>query len=41
VPTSGGLPRQDIDPWAQVDDWRRAITYLERLDVVDRSRIGI
>jgi uncharacterized protein len=39
--TSGGRPRQDIDPWAQIDDWRRAISYLETLDIVDTARIGI
>jgi uncharacterized protein len=39
--TSAGQPRQDINPWAQIDDWRRAISYLETLDVVDPSRIGI
>jgi uncharacterized protein len=39
--TSGGQPRQDIDPWAQIDDWRRALSYLETLDAVDTSRIGI
>lgn len=38
---SGGQPRQDIDPWAQVDDWRRAINYLETRDAVDTARIGI
>ena len=27
--TSGGEPRQDVDPWRQVADWRRAISYLE------------
>jgi alpha-beta hydrolase superfamily lysophospholipase len=26
---SDGTPRQDIDPWKQIADWRRAITYLE------------
>ena len=39
--TSGGQPRQDIAPWAQIDDWRRAISYLETLDAVDSARIGI
>jgi fermentation-respiration switch protein FrsA (DUF1100 family) len=39
--SSGGLPRGDIDPWAQIADWRRAISYLENLDTVDSARIGL
>jgi fermentation-respiration switch protein FrsA (DUF1100 family) len=38
---SGGWPRGDIDPWRQIYDWRRVITYLQELDGVDRSRIGL
>lgn len=38
---SGGSPRHDIDPWHQIEDWRQAITYLESLDIVDCSRIGL
>ena len=38
---SEGTPRQDVDPWRQVTDWRRAISYLESLDVVDPKRIGL
>ena len=38
---SDGLPRQDVDPWRQIADWRRAISYLETLDVVDPQRIGL
>ena len=38
---SGGEPRHDIDPWRQIDDWRRALTYLEAHPDVDASRIGI
>jgi dipeptidyl aminopeptidase/acylaminoacyl peptidase len=38
---SGGEPRHDIDPWRQIEDWRRAVTYLEALLEVDGSRIGI
>src|SRR5258708_18772146 len=26
---SGGEPRHDVDPWRQVADWRRAISFLE------------
>ena len=38
---SGGEPRNDIDPWRQIEDWRRALTYLEALPEVDVTRIGI
>jgi fermentation-respiration switch protein FrsA (DUF1100 family) len=39
--TSGGEPRQDVDPWRQVADWRRAISYLESRPEVDPDRIGL
>lgn len=38
---SEGLPRQDIDPWQQIEDWRRAISYLQSRAEVDPRRIGI
>jgi fermentation-respiration switch protein FrsA (DUF1100 family) len=38
---SDGTPRHDIDPWMQIADWRRAITFLESRPEVDASRIGI
>ncbi|HTD38986.1 MAG TPA: alpha/beta fold hydrolase [Mucilaginibacter sp.] len=38
---SGGWPRQDVNPWQQVADWRRAVSYLETLPQVDANRIGI
>ncbi|MFM6830868.1 MAG: alpha/beta hydrolase [Novosphingobium sp.] len=38
---SGGDIRGDIDPWRQIADWRRVISYLESLPNIDRSRIGI
>jgi len=38
---SEGAPRQDIDPWQQVKDWRRAISYLETRAEVDPKRIGL
>jgi hypothetical protein len=38
---SDGLPRQDIDPWRQIADWRRAISYLESRPEVDSQRLGI
>jgi hypothetical protein len=38
---SDGEPRQEIDPWAQVRDYRHAITYAGSRAEVDRDRIGI
>ncbi|CAB3788411.1 Quorum-quenching protein AidA [Paraburkholderia caffeinitolerans] len=38
---SEGLPRHDIDPWRQIADWRRAISFLESLEYVDSARIGL
>jgi uncharacterized protein len=38
---SDGEPRQEIDPWAQVRDYRHAITYVSTVPGVDRRRIGI
>jgi len=39
--TSTGTPRGDVNPWQQIADWRRVISYLESLDDVDSDRIGI
>jgi fermentation-respiration switch protein FrsA (DUF1100 family) len=38
---SDGSPRFDIDPWVQIADWRRAISFLESLPMVDPDRIGL
>src|SRR5829696_6406967 len=38
---SDGEPRQEIDPWAQVRDYRHAITFARTLPEVDPERIGI
>jgi fermentation-respiration switch protein FrsA (DUF1100 family) len=38
---SGGEPRQDVDPWQQIADWRRAISFLESRPEVDPLRIGV
>ena len=38
---SDGEPRLEIDPWAQVRDYRHAITYAGTLPEVDPRRIGI
>jgi uncharacterized protein len=38
---SDGAVRHDIDPWHQIADWRRAISFLESLPEVDAERIGV
>jgi len=38
---SAGSPRFDIDPWVQIADWRRAISFLESHPAVDADRIGL
>ena len=38
---SDGSPRNDIDPWVQIADWRRAISFLESQPFVDPARIGL
>jgi fermentation-respiration switch protein FrsA (DUF1100 family) len=38
---SEGEPRQEVDPWAQVHDYRHAITYATTRPEVDAERIGI
>jgi len=37
---STGEPRQHIDPWQQIEDYRNAISYMEARDDVDADRIG-
>jgi fermentation-respiration switch protein FrsA (DUF1100 family) len=38
---SDGAERGDVDPWQQIADWRRAISFLESRPEVDADRIGI
>ncbi|MBN9754760.1 peptidase S15 [Pseudonocardia sp. Ae406_Ps2] len=38
---SGGVPRQDVDPWTQIADWRRALSFLESRPEVDAGRLGL
>lgn len=38
---SDGEPRQEIDPWLQIRDYRDAITWASSLPEVDPDRIGI
>jgi len=39
--SSDGEPRQEIDPWQQVRDYRHAITWVRRQPQIDRERIGV
>jgi fermentation-respiration switch protein FrsA (DUF1100 family) len=38
---SDGAPRQEIDPWQQVRDFRHAITWICKQPGIDRTRIGV
>jgi fermentation-respiration switch protein FrsA (DUF1100 family) len=38
---SDGEPRQEVDPWGQIRDYRHAITYAASLPDIDDNRIGI
>ena len=38
---SDGEPRQEIDPWQQIRDYRDAITWASGLPEVDAERIGV
>lgn len=37
---SSGEPRQHIDPWQQIEDYRNAISYMEARSEIDADRIG-
>ena len=37
---SDGEPRQHLDPWKQIEDYRNAISYLETRPDIDSERIG-
>ena len=39
--SSDGTPRQHLDPWDQIEDYRSAISFAETLDMVDAKRIGV
>jgi fermentation-respiration switch protein FrsA (DUF1100 family) len=39
--TSDGTPRQEIDPWQQIRDYRHAITFAGTLQEIDNNRIGV
>lgn len=37
---SSGEPRQHLDPWGQIADYRNAVSFAERLSGVDPNRVG-
>jgi uncharacterized protein len=38
---STGEPRQHINPWDQIEDYRNALSFAETLPGIDRKRTGI
>jgi len=38
---SDGTPRQHLDPWMQIEDYRNAISFAESLPEIDANRIGV
>ena len=38
---SDGEPRQHLDPWAQIEDYRNALSFALGLPGVDRERLGV
>ena len=38
---SGGAPRQLVDPWRQLEDWRAALAFGRGLDTVDGDRVAL
>ena len=38
---STGMPRQHINPWDQIEDYRNALNYAESLPGIDHKRTGI
>src|SRR3984893_18878968 len=40
VGASDGLPRQHLDPWEQLEDYRNAITYLSSRPDIHANRVG-
>ena len=37
---SEGEPRQEINPWDQIEDYKNAISFVQQMDGVDPERIG-
>src|ERR1700760_4052758 len=41
IGASARAPRQPLDPWGQIEDYRNAISYLETRTDIDPDRVGI
>lgn len=41
IGASDGEPRQHLDPWWEIEDYRNAISYLETRPDIDSGRIGV
>jgi fermentation-respiration switch protein FrsA (DUF1100 family) len=41
IGASDGAPRQHLDPWGQIEDYRNAISYLETRTDIDPERVGV
>lgn len=39
--SSEGEPRQEIDPWIQIEGYKHAITYAQSREEIDAERIGV
>ena len=39
--TSGGEPRQEVNPWRQVHGYRSAVSFLSERPEIDASRIAV
>ncbi len=38
---SGGAPRQLVDPWKHLEDWRAALAFARSLPQIDGTRVGL
>jgi uncharacterized protein len=38
---SGGAPRQVVDPWRQLDDWKAALAFVRAHERVDAARVAL
>jgi pimeloyl-ACP methyl ester carboxylesterase len=38
---SGGAPRQLVDPWRELEDWRAALAFARSRDDVDGARVAV
>jgi len=38
---SGGMPRQLVDPWQELEDWRAALLFVRASDRLDGTRVAV